>query len=290
MVNYIYAAAFAKCLENNLIPENDLRMLEALSQEEMKKILEGYGYKGETVPDMLEYGETSLWEICIELCSEEMKHLIALNDLHNIKTVFKSILSVNKWESLVKKPTQIDCMTVEEVFKSGEFSILDKYREICEGLYQIYKEKGIEYAEAFADKKILQNMIEKSKGDVRKFAELIALCADLRIYLRCGKTKTDFLISSLVPCDLIDIGQMTDGDDKKETLKAMGFYEAYKSYKESTGKFERYCAKLIDNFTELAEKDYFGFGAVLAYFLRKADEFQKIRYAYYVKKERLWYE
>lgn len=285
MESYVYAAAYAKSLESRLISENDLRTLETLSHGDMKKMLADAGYRGESVPKMLENSENELWEMCMQLCEKEMSRLAVLNDLHNIKTVFKSTLSSCSWENLIKKPTAIDCARLAEAFKSGEFSMLENYRELCEEMNRIYKEKGTCFAEALADKNVLLEMLSDDDGYVKEFAQITALCADLRICLRCSALKKDFLKDALIPCDLIDTDRLINGMDKEEELKNMGFAKAYECYETSPYEFEKYCERLVHEFSENAEKDYFGFGSVLAYFLRKKEEFKNIRHAYYMDRK-----
>lgn len=282
MEKYTYAAAYVKCLENLLLTKKDYIQLSESNTSEAENLLKSRGYDGENLSEMLENGYSSLWDLCIELCGDEMEPFIIRNDFHNIKAVFKSVLSGEDWSRLIKSPSNTDCVKLAEAFKSGDFSDTE-FADICPEVYSIYSAKGIRYAEAYLDKSEFTLMTDKSSGFTKGYVQLLALCADLRIYLR-SRDKS-FLQEALIENSLIDIDYLKRGADKGETLSGLGYAQAYEKYIISPSDFERYCTDLISEYIKSAENSFFDFDAVLAYFVRKETEFKNIRLTLYAGEE-----
>ena len=285
-VEYTYAAAYVKSLENNMLKKEDYTaILNADGAEEIMRILRSKGYEGGTISDMTENERRKVWDLCFELCGNipQMKTLMLADDFHNIKAVLKATMSDREWESLIYEPTDIDCGQLADAFKKDDFSeIDDRFSQICENAYKIYVKSGDgQSVEIYLDRAELEKMAEESEDEfVRGYREILALCANLRIYLRSDGKDSDFLENALVRCSLISKQSLVKSrKSKEETLRDEGFKEAYDLYSRSPAEFEKYCDNMVIEYAKKAEMSFFDFDAVLGYLVGKMTEIKNIRLA-----------
>ena len=82
--------------------------------------------------------------------------------------------------------------------------------------------------EMLLDKLQFEEMISRNSGFVHDWAEMKALFADLKIYLRTKGASKAFLENALIGNSLIDIYNLINSDkSKEEVLSSLGYTREY---------------------------------------------------------------
>ncbi len=285
---YTYAAAFVKSLEINMITDAEFNTALGYDENQLENLLKDKGYEGKNITEMLENERKKLHNTCLELASDDgvKDVLVSENNFHNVKAVIKAVISQSSWEDLIYKPSEIDCEAIENLIKAGDFSGTDeKTLDISRTAYGMYKESGLQAMEMLLDKLQLEEIILKSDGFVRDWAEMKALFADLKIYLRVKGASKAFLENALIENSLIDIYNLINSDkSKEEVLSYMGYKREYALFLKSPSEFEKYCDDKVTEYLQKAKTSFFSFDAVLGYFEGKKTEMKNIRLIAYAKK------
>ncbi len=279
--NYTYAAAYVKSLEVNMISQEEFEAVLDYSLEQFENFLREKGYDGQSISEMAENERVKVTEICSNLCDNDLVNetLFLENDFHNIKAVIKSVITGLDWNELIYEPTSIDAEELQNAIKSADFSgIPERFLKVCQKAYEIYKKSGGQAMEMYIDKTKISEIISKTDGFVRGWAELKALCTNLKIYLRTSGASKDFLENGLIKNNLIDVHTLIESDkSKEEVLSAMGYKNEYDLFLKSPTGFEKHCDDMVTEYLWKAKTSFFDFDAVLGYFEGKKTEIKNVR-------------
>ncbi len=250
--------------------------------KEAETILKGFGFSGNDLPEMLKNRRERVWETCLELCGgdSDISAMLIQNDFHNIKCVLKSAMAGVSYEELLYKPANIDCGKLYSCAESGSFETMtDGYREVYEEALAIYNARGAQAMELYLDRTEAELFGENTEGFMGSYAEMLKLCANLRIYLRSELDEESYE-TALCSSRLIDKTALIIGkSDKRAVLVKEGYGEAWDAYRRSPELLDKWCREKIYNFLGSAEYDFFGIGAIVLYFVRAMEELVKIRLA-----------
>lgn len=286
-VEYAYAVAYIKTLENKMLSRADIEsLINAPGIDSAMKLLNDRGFEGQTPQLLLKNALERSWEAAYEVCPEEapIDILMYENDFHNLKTILKAKVSDTDWSGMVLKPSVIAPELISEAVKNSDFSLLPEFiRETAAGAYKlITTTMDGQLAEIYIDKAEHIAVYERAKKEKNAFltdwAILLATLTNMKTAFRCAVSKKskDFTKNALVPIN----GAMSDSllkADSAEDVKQVILSQFDSADVSSIGAFERWCDNKKLSFVRTAKGQSFGFLPILAFLVGKSFEIQTLR-------------
>ena len=284
-VEYAYAVAYIKTLENKMLTYADIQSLIAADTgAAARDILRNRGWEGSTNELLLKNELEASWKIAYEVCPPDAPIDILLfeNDFHNMKTVFKAKAAGADWRNMILKPSVVEPEVFEEAIRNGDFSALPPFiRGASEQTYHILTTTmDGQLAEIYADKCAVIAVLDRAKEEKNEFligwAELVRDIVNMKTAWRAlatGKSK-QFIENALIPSPSSErLIRALQEQEIKDAITPL-YRDADVS---SIGAFERWCDNKKIEYVKRAKAGSFGFLPIFAFLVGKSYEIQTVR-------------
>ena len=257
-LSYEYALGSVRAKEGKLFKKQDLDVLMACSTvQELYSALEDRGFEGDSIDQMLEKRTNDLWRY-IESVSPDFTQFDIFkyrNDLHNVKTAIKGIVSGRGFEHLFQTPCTIDTDLIIKAVKEKRFNLLPEF--ISDGAEQCYnltpQEFNARLGDGIIDRAVSECMLRLAKAHgetVYNYFSAYCFYANIKIALRSARTGADmnYLNTVLIPVENADIKALVKSavageDELLEYLKKQDLFGcngAAEEFVKSPALFEKY--------------------------------------------------
>lgn len=279
---YASAVSAVKAMESFLLKQSDMEQLINATYAEFESVLSST--ERQTLSDV--------WEMLKSYApdSRELEILLYRNDFHNLKAVLKAMISNREPEHYIIEPSNVSVDVLKEAFRTKNSDILPDYmRETASEAYELLTETlDGQLSDSLIDASALRAMqksAEEFGGDfMKKYAELITVCADMKTAYRCskmGKSRA-FLETALCGSTALDkeslIRASLGGTDSViGFLEHTQYGEMAQLLKESPAQFEKYCDDMVTELAETARLQAFGVEPLIAYYIAKETEIRNLR-------------
>ena len=279
---YASAVSAVKAMESFLLKQSDMEQLINATYTEFESVL--LSTERQTLSDV--------WEMLKSYApdSRELEILLYRNDFHNLKAVLKAMISNREPEHYIIVPSNVSVDVLKEAFRTKNSDILPDYmRETASEAYELLTETlDGQLSDSLIDAaalRAMQKSAEEFGGDfMKKYAELITVCADMKTAYRCskmGKSRA-FLETALCGSTALDkeslIRASLGGTDSVISfLEHTQYGEMAQLLKESPAQFEKYCDDMVTELAETARLQAFGVEPLIAYYIAKETEIRNLR-------------
>ncbi|MBQ8582799.1 MAG: V-type ATPase subunit [Ruminococcus sp.] len=282
---YASAVAAVRAMECSLLSPADIeQLIGADSAEEFNGLLDAKKSAQSSL--------TEVWEMLRSYApdNEELKILLYRNDFHNLKAALKSVISGRNAEDYFVYPSNFEPKLASEAFAAKDYAELPEYmRKTASEAYELLTETmDGQLSDSFIDKAALTAMLtaaDKCRSSfIKKYAELMAVCADIKIAYRCalmGKSRK-FAESALCGTEKLEKDTLAEASvEGIETLlsyiEEQDLEEAAEALRESPAQFEKWCDDVLMELAETARSSPFGYEPLAAYYIAKEAEIKNIR-------------
>lgn len=284
-VEYAYAVAYIKTLENKMLTRADVEnMLNVRDADEVMRILREHGWDGDTPQELLKNELERAWKAVYEVCPEEAPIDILLyeNDFHNLKTVLKAYVAGCDRRTMTLSPSIVDPELLAAAVRDGDFSQLPEFIRAAaeEGYRLLTTTMDGQLTELYIDKCEHMAVLERAAAERDEFligwAGLLADIANMKIAWRAsaaGKSR-ELVENALVPTELAKRMLRAAAEGNVTEVIKEKFPDADVS---SVGSFERWCDNKKLAYAKRAKSQCFGFLPILAFLTGKYFELQTVR-------------
>ncbi len=285
---YASAVAAVKAMENTLLTHTDIdQLINASGKNEIKNLIASK--KG---TDSENASLQEVWNMLHDYAPdcEELKIILYKNDFHNLKAALKSMIADIEPDRCYIKPTNLDTGSLKKILSSKEYDSLPAYiRDTAEKAYELLtRTLDGQLADMLIDRAALEKMIsaaDKCDNDfIKKYAELTAVCADIKTAYRCClmKKQYPFIESGLCGTKELDretLAKASAGgmESLMTLLESSSYAEGAKLLEKSTAKFEKWCDDIISELAESVHMNAFGSEPLLAYYIATETEIKNLR-------------
>ncbi len=285
---YANAVGVIRAMENNLISGADIdRMIAARTKADADAVLTAKKGSSDLNTELSE-----VWDMLNEFAADcdELKILLYRNDFHNLKAVLKAIISNRDPSPYYVKPSNVELSALTEAFGNKEYGILPEYmRKTAEEAYELLTETlDGQLSDSLIDRACLEGMQKSAKKCgcefMQRYAELTALCADIKTAYRCSlmKKSRQFIETAICGSDALEKEILVDAafagtDDVFAVLENSAYSDAASLLKESPAKFEKWCDDIIMELAESSRYTAFGVEPLAAYYIAKETEIKNLR-------------
>lgn len=285
-VEYAYAVAYIKILENKMLTRSDIEaLITAENTPSAKKILTDRGWEGDTVDELTKNELKRAWAAAYEVCDEQTPIDILLweNDFRNLKTILKARAAKADWSNMVIEPCTIAPENFAKCIAEGDFDALPEFMsEVAANAYKILTTTmDGQLMEIYVDREEQLALIKRAREERDSFligwTELSAMLNNMKAAWRCKRASKseEFTAEVLVPFD-----DMCERLVKAETVEAV--LEVIKSeYADadisSLGAFERWCDNKRIAYVRGVKAECFGFRPIMSFLIGKSFEVQAVR-------------
>lgn len=285
-VEYAYAVAYIKILENKMLTHSDIEaLINAADVSSAKKVLADRGWTGDTVRELTKNELKSAWAAVYEVCDEQTPIDILLweNDFHNLKTILKAKVARVDWSNLVITPCAVEPNVIADCVADGSFSELPEFlAEVAAKAYKILTTTmDGQRMEIYVDREEQLALINRAKAEKDGFligwTELSAELNNMKAAWRCKRASksTEFAEEALVP-----LGNVYEKLVKAENVEAVidVIKSEYADADVSTlGSFERWCDNKRLAYVRGVKAECFGFRPIVSFLVGKSFEVQAVR-------------
>ncbi len=292
-LSYEFSIGSVRAKENTLFSDAETeQMLAFKSETELISFLRDKGYgDGNTVDEIIENSREKMWKYIKSIAPDLsiFSPFFIQNDVHNLKTVLKGIMSGRKYRELMLLPCTINHEDIISAVENRRFDKLPEWLgKPADKSYQLLAEtKDSRVSDAIIDKALLEQLLKDGKSSRSVFLEeyfnTIVFYANVKIALRgakAGVTKY-FYENALCSCDELDREQimksaMQGSESLVKYLEKLTAYDcdrAMEIYKKSTSEFEKFIDnKLIRLALNLCKLSSEGPEPLLGYYIGKKYE------------------
>lgn len=285
-VEYAYAVAYIKTIENKMLTRTDIEaLIQAENMAASRKILTDRGWIGDTVDELTKNELKKAWDAAYEVCDDQTPIDVLLweNDFHNLKTILKSKIAKADWTTMVLTPSAVDPKDISDSITNGDFSVLPAFiAEVADEAYKILASTmDGQLMEIYVDKALELALLKRARAEKDEFiigwAELLVKLNNMKTAWRCRKSNksADFTENALV-----DDGRIykeliaADSVDAVTDIIKSEFEDADVT---SLGKFERWCDNKRLAYVKKIKAECFGFRPIMAFLIGKSFEVQTVR-------------
>lgn len=240
-LSYEYSIGSVRSKERSLLTSQDLEQLIAAKDEETAlRLLKDKGYgDGSDIDEILEDSSEKMWAY-LKSVAPDMKIFdvfIIRNDIHNLKTMLKSVMFDADCSNMLLSPCSIDEDELRDIVEQKKFDLLPQWMsKPAQDAYKLLAQtKDARLSDAVIDRAALEELQRKSKESGSRFlkeyfAEIV-FYSNVKIALRAAHTKAsvEYLERAI---------SSTDGFDRQELVsKTLAGSEALIKYLEKINDF-----------------------------------------------------
>ncbi|MEE0944592.1 MAG: V-type ATPase subunit [Clostridia bacterium] len=291
-VEYAYAVAYIKTIENKMLTRTDIEaLIAAENMAASRRILTDRGWIGDTVDELTKNELKRAWDAAYEVCDEQtpIDLLLWENDFHNLKTILKSKLAKADWAKMVLTPSTVEPQTISDSLTDGDFSLLPEFiAEVAEEAYKILTTTmDGQLMEIYVDREQQLALLKRAKTEKDDFimgwAELMVKLNNMKTAWRCKKSSKSrgFTENALVPDNSLytRLVEAVDVEAVKDVIKSV-FDNADVT---SLGSFERWCDNKRLAYVRGAKAECLSFRPIIAFLIGKSFEVQTVRIILFCK-------
>lgn len=282
---YANAVSAVRAMESFLLTHSDMeQLINARTNAEFESLVSAKENGNKTLSDV--------WEMLKSYApdSKELEILLYINDFHNLKAVLKAMISGREPENYFIEPSNVSIDLLKEAFRLKDSDILPHYmRETASQAYELLtRTLDGQLSDSFIDSSALmamQKSADEYGGDfMKKYAELVTVCADMKTAYRCSKMEKSraFLETAVCGSKALDkeslIRASLGGTESVISfLEHTQYGEMARLLKENPAQFEKYCDDMITELAENARMQAFGVEPLAAYYIAKEAEIKNLR-------------
>ncbi len=293
---YTYQVARVRVRELNLLSKQDIDNLMACrSYDEGLTFIKDKGFgKGEEkdLEELLKGESEKLWEFMKELLKDlsPFDVLLYSTDYNNIKAAVKATVTGKDSAYVYKSGGTVDVELMVKAVKENDFSLLPKsMRAPAEEAYKtLLKTSDGQLCDIILDKACLENILKAGKESedklVKDYAELTVALANIKIAVRCERTKksSSFINEALVDCDTLNVKSLATAAAKSleeifAYLSNTVYSEAIEKVKESNSSFEKWCDDKVMDLVKKQKVNPFTIGPLMAYVIARQNEINTVK-------------
>lgn len=270
-MEYEFSIGSVRAREKKLLSSSDIeQMLAFRTEKELVRFLKDKGFgDGESVEALLDSNTANMWKYIGSVAPDMglFEPFMVQNDVHNLKTVLKGVMSDREYERLLAEPCTIGTKAMAEIIENGRFDKLPEWLgSAAETAYRLLAEtKDARLSDAVIDRAVMQKLLGEAKKSksvfLREYIARLVFYANVKIALRAARTNgmEGYLEQALCEIDEPDIKKLTavtlagtetllkylEKNDRYECGKAIALY------RKSPSEFE----KFIDNGTILLARE-----------------------------------
>lgn len=301
--DFTYAVARIRFKETNLLTDNELEgLLTAKSCDEVIRILKDKGWgesaKDESYEQLISSEENKLWNFITEVVPDKSVYsfLLVENDFHNLKVAVKAVTRNESCEGMLIDNAVTKPSLIVDAVSKREYDRLPEYLcGVCqEAMSALLQTSDGQLCDIIVDRGCLDYIYRlKNESDndiVRLFCEQMVASTDIKIAVRCAKTKKslDFIKRALAQCDTLNIDKLAlcashGYEEIIEYLRQTDYKSACDALEVSLSAFEKWCD---DNMTEVLKPqkwEPFSIGSVIGYIVAKLNEIKAVRMIFCTK-------
>ena len=280
---YANAVGAVKAMENLLLTHSDIeQLIGARTDSEFRNMLESKS--GEDLK--------SVWEMLRSYApkSKELEILLYKNDFHNLKASLKSMIANRDPKYCFIEPTNLDLDLLVSSLNNREYGNLPEYiRDTAEKAYELLTTTlDGQLSDTFIDTACMKEMMKSSDNTdsefMKRYAELITACADIKTAYRCSKMKKQTAFMETAICgsknlekEFLIKASLGGTENLFDELEYTDYRELSALLKENPAQFEKKCDDLITELAETARMKSFGIEPLLAYYIAKETEIKNLR-------------
>ncbi len=292
---YTFAVAKVRAVETRLLSSSDMEQLIGASDyENAVKLLKDKGIVGEKddVQTALKNLMTQTWHLLNEISPEtsSLEILIVRNDFHNLKSALKSMVSTNRCEDHFIIPSVVKPELLKSAVSGKKFYELPDFLEVtAEKAYELLvRTMDGQLADILIDAATLDNILKRAENSgnayIQRFAELIAVTANIKTAYRAARTGKDETFLQAALCDTKELSKSALIQAAKKGPEELLAYLAETSYKDaakyirvSVSAFEKWCDDTIMSHIESAKYKSFGVEPLIAYYIAIETQVKTLR-------------
>ncbi len=264
-LSYEFSIGSVRAKENSMFSEPDVeQMLSLKSENELVNYLKDKGYgDGNTVDEIIESNTQKMWRYIRSIAPdmELFSPFFIRNDIHNLKTVLKGVMSDSKYEALLIEPCTIK---KEDLIKAVENRRFDSFPQWlvrpANRAYQILAEtKDARLSDAYIDRGVLDKLIDEGNRTrsvfLKEYIYTFVFFVNVKTALRGAKAGVSryFLEKALCDCPEFDKPEVVrlslQGSEALiqylEKQRAYSCDKAMAAFSESSSLFEKYVDNLL---------------------------------------------
>lgn len=295
--DYTYAVARIRFRETKLLSDTDLHSL--LASKDVDTMLrqlrdKGWGDNTDCRPEeLLSMEENKLWEFIEETVEDisVLNFLLIQNDYHNLKVILKCITRDAKTDGMLLDNSVEDSDAIYTAIKAREYGDLPEYmQEVAkEAMTTLLQTSDGQLCDIIVDKACMEHVYRLGKESdndmIRLYCELFVASADIKIAVRCAKTKKklDFIRRAMAECDSLDIEKLAQAacEGREAVIAYLGMTDRYRSAVDaistSMAAFEKWCDDYMTGSMKPQKWEPFGIGPIVAYIIARQNEIKAVR-------------
>jgi V/A-type H+-transporting ATPase subunit C len=296
-LDYTYAVARVRALENSLFSDSEIeRLLACTDEEQCLQLLSEKGWGDGTgsmdISDMLKREEEKTWEVIRELAPDmSVFDVLSYPKLyHNLKAAVKQVCTEVEGESIFYEDCSITGEEMLQIVRNKEWGQLpgNMGEAAAEAYDTLLHTRDGQLCDVIVDKAALDAIYEagkRSKAEIiRNYAESTVAIADIKIAVRSQKTakSIDFMKRAMAQCETISVEQLSKAaaagmDAIRDYLLGTAYAEGAAALQESSSAFERWCDNRMMETIRPQKYNSFSVGPLVAYVLARESEIKTVR-------------
>ena len=294
--DYTFAVARTRALEVYLFSGQTIdQLISAKTYDDAFRMVKEKGWGDTDANDdadvMLAKERNKIWTTVRELGVDmQVFDVLMLPSLyHNVKTAVKEAYTNEKHDDFFFDGTSPSREEIRDIIEKKEFSRLPGKLEAAasEAFETLLHTGDGQMCDVIIDAACLEEIYESGKNSdeevIREYADVVVTNADIKIALRCARTKKtpEFMRRALVTCSGIDIESLIKAagigvEGIIEFLGNSGYADAAEELKVSASAFERWCDNHMMDMLRSQKYEMFSVGPIVAYVLARENEIKTV--------------
>lgn len=293
---YTYAVARVRAKESTLLNKAALEQLLACkTSEECLRTLQERGWGNEnthTAEELLKAETDKTWEFLNSVLPDV--HTLDVfrlsTDFHNLKAAIKQVCTEQETPNVFAEggtvpAKQILALVQEQRYESLPDALAAPARQCFDIMLHT---RDAQLCDLALDKACLEAIAARGKQEkneaLRLYAETTVACADIRIAVRCCKTKKplDLIEASLAECGSVSVPLLAKAASESPEaiaayLQTTTYAEGAELVKTSLSAFECWCDSLLIKRLQPQRYNPFTIGPLAGYLLARESEIKSVR-------------
>lgn len=293
---YTYAVARVRAKESTLLNKAALeQLLGCKTEEECIRTLHERGWGSEnthTADEMLKAETDKTWAFLNSVLQDP--HILDVfrlqTDFHNLKAAIKQVCTEQEAQGVFAEggtvpAAQILALVQEQRFESLPTALAAPGRKCFDILLHT---RDAQLCDLALDKACLDAIEARGKQEkneaLRLYAHTTVACADIRIAVRCCKTRKtlDLITQSLAECDTLSVPMLAKAASESTEaiaayLQTTAYAEGAELIKTSLSAFECWCDSFLIRSLQPQRYNPFTVGPLAGYLLARQSEIKSVR-------------
>lgn len=287
-MEYEFSIGSVRAREKHLLSSSDIdQMLTLTDEKELVRFLKDKGFgDGESVDALIESHARRMWQYIRRVAPDMglFEPFQVQNDVHNLKTILKGVMSDRDYDALLLTPCTVDPKEMAAAVENRRFDKLPEWLgSAADRAYGLLAEtKDARLSDAVIDRAVMERLLTESKHAksvfLKQYLARLVFYANVKIALRAAKTgaSEQYLEQALCDCEELDLKKLirTAVAGSEPLLKYLDKLEVHDCrqaavrYRKSPSEFERF----VDNGTmqlarELCRFSCMGAEPLLGYYM-----------------------